>query len=585
MRQSGRHSRGQTFASVKAARVCTKAQSATWVDDAGEKATFKPRRRPPITIRLEPDSFIKKVLGDRHDQLPFSVPDDSWLHSVGNTPVWRIDENIWAKIEGLNRGGSIKDRAMLGMILNMFIDGRLHASATRGNHQRSTLCLTTSGSAGVSLALIQQALENDCGADIDAVIVIPKAYKHKRACQRIMEMGVPVFEDQPGHATGCQLLMLDGDFMSVLSQSKLIAEREGWTILDQHHDINSMGAHQTTAQELLAQLPGLTDVVCATGTGATAAGLREFLPSHITVHSRAAQSGVIDGLSNIRRYDNFCDAGRLAGYDEGLFDAQKSKSMQAALLADHGLEVGASTGATGYLAVEVAQNVGPDGVVAFISACGTPVAHSDATAVSNTATQIAEVGAANFAALPSTSLPRSCATLGRPLAALGRPDRPSAVRGIHTEAAMAAKGLQLPAYQDAMWSYVKGIRDGQLLYIGDHVGQNGDAVTVRGKVGEGGTVTPEEAKVLAGQAVLRLLATASHYLDGDLDRIDQVIKLTGIVNGVPDFQGHGNVVDGASDMMIDCLGERGKHARTCIGAGSCPAAVTVEAIIRVKDGF
>ena len=96
-----------------------------------------------------------------------------------------------------------------------------------------------------------------------------------------------------------------------------------------------------------------------------------------------------------------------------------------------------------------------------------------------------------------------------------------------------------------MWNYVKGQRDGQLLYIGDHVGQNSDGVTERGKVGEGGDYTTEEAKVLMGQAATRLISTLSHYCEGDLDRVDQVIKVTGIVNGVPDFREHGKVVDGA----------------------------------------
>ena len=109
-------------------------------------------------------------------------------------------------------------------------------------------------------------------------------------------------------------------------------------------------------------------------------------------------------------------------------------------------------------------------------------------------------------------------------------------RGVHIEAGMKEKGIVLPAYQDAMWSYVKAQRDGNLLYIGDHVGQDENAVTVRGKVGDGGTVTVEEAQKLSAQAALRLVSTLSHYCDGDLDKVDQVIKVTGIVNGVPHFQ-------------------------------------------------
>ena len=81
-------------------------------------------------------------------------------------------------------------------------------------------------------------------------------------------------------------------------------------------------------------------------------------------------------------------------------------------------------------------------------------------------------------------------------------------------------------------------------------------------------------KQLAAQAALRLLSTVSHYVDGDLDRVDQIIKVVGIVNGTPDFRGH---------MLVEVLGDRGKHARTCTGAGSLPAAVTVEMVVRIKD--
>ncbi|GMH57594.1 hypothetical protein TL16_g02419 [Triparma laevis f. inornata] len=154
---------------------------------------------------------------------------------------------------------------------------------------------------------------------------------------------------------------------------------------------------------------------------------------------------------------------------------------------------------------------------------------------------------------------------------------------------MSKKGIVLPDYQDAVWSYVKAQRDGDKLYIGDHVGQalNADGVmeTVRGKVGEGpdAEVTPEQAEELAAQAALRLLSTVSHYVDGDLDRVDQIIKVVGIVNGTPDFRGHGKVVNGASNMLVEVLGDRGRHARTCTGAGSLPAAVTVEMVVRIKD--
>ena len=159
---------------------------------------------------------------------------------------------------------------------------------------------------------------------------------------------------------------------------------------------------------------------------------------------------------------------------------------------------------------------------------------------------------------------------------------------VHTEKLMAEKGIVLPAYQDAVWSYVKGQWDGNNLYIGDHVGQYEDAegnmVTERGFVGESdlATVSAEQAEKLAEQASLRLLSTLSFYLDGDLDRVDQVVKVVGIVKGDNDFIGHGKVINGASNMLVEALGDRGRHARTCTGAGSLPAAVTIEMIVRCK---
>ena len=159
----------------------------------------------------------------------------------------------------------------------------------------------------------------------------------------------------------------------------------------------------------------------------------------------------------------------------------------------------------------------------------------------------------------------------------------AAAASVHTEAKMAEKGITLPAYQDAVHNYVKAQRDGNLLYIGDHVGQDESAVTVRGKVGEGdGLVSPESAEALARNAGLRMLSTLSHYLDGDLDKVDQVIKVVGIVNGEPDFRGHGKVINGCSDVLVEVLGDRGRHARTCTGSGSLLAAVACEMVVRVN---
>jgi len=148
--------------------------------------------------------------------------------------------------------------------------------------------------------------------------------------------------------------------------------------------------------------------------------------------------------------------------------------------------------------------------------------------------------------------------------------------------------LVLPEFQDATNNYLKAQFDGDTLHIGDHVGQDEKAVTVRAKVGcpeqfkDTSLVSPDLAYDLARNAGLRLLSTLHHYCEGDLGRVDKCVKMTGYVNGHPDFQGHGKVINGCSDVLVEALGDKGRHARSCIGAGSSPAAVTCELSVKFK---
>eukprot|EP01049_Picozoa_sp_SAG25_P012981 SAG25_NODE_1894_length_2187_cov_2.210249_1_plen_186_part_00 len=164
---------------------------------------------------------------------------------------------------------------------------------------------------------------------------------------------------------------------------------------------------------------------------------------------------------------------------------------------------------------------------------------------------------------------------------------PAAARRMAVAARIRALQIVLPKFQGAVGTYRKCIRDGDLLYTSTHFGMNEQGKTVPGKVGHGPaatTVSPEEAHVLARNAGLRLLSTMEHFLDGDLDRISQVVKLTGIVNGLPDFTGHGRVIDGCCDVLVEVLGEEiGMGVRTCSGSGSLSAAVTVDLVARVRD--
>jgi cysteine synthase len=162
---------------------------------------------------------------------------------------------------------------------------------------------------------------------------------------------------------------LDGEFMDCQQKMALLAKEHGWSLLDQHYDINSLHAHQSTAEEIMEQLPSVTDVVCTTGTGGTASGLRKYLPDHVNVHARPGKPGDIDGITDVRRYSNFCDPDLLKGYTDNFFDATQSSAHQNELEIRHQITAGQSSGAAFALAKEILSK-NPDAKVCFIAADG-----------------------------------------------------------------------------------------------------------------------------------------------------------------------------------------------------------------------
>ena len=90
------------------------------------------------------------------------------------------------------------------------------------------------------------------------------------------------------------------------------------------------------------------------------------------------------------------------------------------------------------------------------------------------------------------------------------------------------------------------------------------------------------AQEIARICGLNLIAQARAACDGDLDRISSVVKVGGFVNAVPDFDQHPEIINGCSDLMVDVFGDKGRHSRFAVGAGSLPrgVAVEIEAIFR-----
>lgn len=149
------------------------------------------------------------------------------------------------------------------------------------------------------------------------------------------------------------------------------------------------------------------------------------------------------------------------------------------------------------------------------------------------------------------------------------------------ETRLQSLGITLPAAAAPVANYVPYVLAGDLLFISGQLAKAADGALSTGRLGAG--VTVEAGAAAARLCGLNILAQAQAAL-GSLDRIAQVVKLTGFVASAPEFTDHPKVINGASDLMVEVLGDKGRHARAAVGAPSLPmnSAVEVEAILRVK---
>jgi enamine deaminase RidA (YjgF/YER057c/UK114 family) len=151
-----------------------------------------------------------------------------------------------------------------------------------------------------------------------------------------------------------------------------------------------------------------------------------------------------------------------------------------------------------------------------------------------------------------------------------------------TEERLAALGLKLPTPSTPGANYVPFARVGDLLFLTGQLSQWNGERRFLGKLGREFTV--EEGREAARLCALNLLAQARAALDGDLDRIVRCVRVAGYVNSMPDFDGQSQVVNGASDVFVQALGEAGRHTRMAVGVASLPygVAVEVEAVFEVR---
>jgi len=146
---------------------------------------------------------------------------------------------------------------------------------------------------------------------------------------------------------------------------------------------------------------------------------------------------------------------------------------------------------------------------------------------------------------------------------------------------LAELGIMLPVPAKPVANYVGWVRTGNLVYTAGQVSLKDGKIEYQGKVGSDYSV--EDAQKAARLCAINIIAQIKEACDGNLDRVRRIVKLVGFVNAVPEFTDHPKVVNGASDVMVEVFGDRGKHARSAVGSGSLPinVAVEVEAIAEV----
>ncbi len=142
-----------------------------------------------------------------------------------------------------------------------------------------------------------------------------------------------------------------------------------------------------------------------------------------------------------------------------------------------------------------------------------------------------------------------------------------------TDTRLAELGIELPVPAKPIANYVACVQSGNIVYVSGQISRAGDGSTIVGKLGD--TADIETGAAAARLCAINLLAQLKSHL-GDLDRVVRVVKLTGFVNTTLEFADHPKVVNGASDLMVEVLGERGRHARSAVGVAGLPFGVAVE---------
>ena len=139
-------------------------------------------------------------------------------------------------------------------------------------------------------------------------------------------------------------------------------------------------------------------------------------------------------------------------------------------------------------------------------------------------------------------------------------------------ATLIDKGIVLPDAPPPAANYIPYVKIDKLVFVSGQVSQNENGL-IKGVLGK--DLNVEEGYNAARQCAISLLAQLKSAVNGDLNKVTKVVKLAGFVNSAPDFTEQPSVINGASDLLVELFGEKGRHARTAIGA-NLPLGVAVE---------
>ncbi len=143
-------------------------------------------------------------------------------------------------------------------------------------------------------------------------------------------------------------------------------------------------------------------------------------------------------------------------------------------------------------------------------------------------------------------------------------------------------GITLPEAAAPAANYVPFLRSGDQLFVSGQLPMEHGKLKATGKLGA--DLSIEDGKAAAKLCAVNLLAQAK-AATGDLEKITRLVKIVGFVNSTGDFTDQPQVINGASDFLVDAMGDRGRHARSAVSAASLPfgAAVEIEAIFEIAD--